>query len=163
MPKPLPLIRKPQPNQARRRLPRRNNSSTTPKSGSNDLTVKASRAAWVQANFITDDTEQMAADANEVLIGATTELAKQGHALRQPEAARRAGAQDAAAEALGRRAGAGARTIPRNWPKWPASGRRSRPTTAKASTARRRASTQASASTSPPSSASWPAAPIPMS
>src|SRR5450759_2195993 len=43
----------------------------------NDLTVKASRAAWVQANFITDDTEQMAADANEVLIGATTELAKQ--------------------------------------------------------------------------------------
>ena len=43
----------------------------------NDLTVKASRAAWVQANFITDDTEQMAADANEALIGATTELAKQ--------------------------------------------------------------------------------------
>src|SRR5664279_5521191 len=43
----------------------------------NDLTVKASRAAWVQSNFITDDTEQMAADANEVLIGATTELAKQ--------------------------------------------------------------------------------------
>ncbi|HEY5175433.1 MAG TPA: M2 family metallopeptidase [Terriglobales bacterium] len=43
----------------------------------NDLTVKASRAAWVQANFITDDTEQMAAEANEVLIGATTELAKQ--------------------------------------------------------------------------------------
>src|SRR5664279_4275318 len=43
----------------------------------NELTVKASRAAWVQSNFITDDTEQMAADANEVLIGATTELAKQ--------------------------------------------------------------------------------------
>ena len=43
----------------------------------NDLTVKASRAAWVQANFITDDTQQMAAEANEVLIGATTELAKQ--------------------------------------------------------------------------------------
>ena len=42
----------------------------------NDLTVKAARAAWVQANFITDDTEQMAADANELLIGATTELAK---------------------------------------------------------------------------------------
>ena len=41
------------------------------------LTEKASRAAWVQANFITDDTEQMAAEANEVLIGATTELAKQ--------------------------------------------------------------------------------------
>jgi peptidyl-dipeptidase A len=42
-----------------------------------DLTVKASRASWVQSNFITDDTEQMAADANEVLIGATTKLAKQ--------------------------------------------------------------------------------------
>jgi len=42
-----------------------------------DLTVKASRASWVQANFITDDTEQMAADANEVLIGVTTKLAKQ--------------------------------------------------------------------------------------
>src|ERR1035438_797374 len=43
----------------------------------NDLTVKASRAAWVQSNFITDDTEQMAADANAALIGATTELATQ--------------------------------------------------------------------------------------
>ncbi len=43
----------------------------------NDLTVKASRASWVQSNFITDDTQQMAADANEVLIGATTGLAKQ--------------------------------------------------------------------------------------
>lgn len=43
----------------------------------NDLTVRASRAAWVQANFITDDTEAMAAQANEVLLGATTELAKQ--------------------------------------------------------------------------------------
>ena len=43
----------------------------------NDLSVKASRASWVQSNFITDDTEQMAADANEVLIGVTTELAKQ--------------------------------------------------------------------------------------
>ena len=43
----------------------------------NDLTVKASRASWVQSNFITDDTQQMAADANEGLIGATTELAKQ--------------------------------------------------------------------------------------
>ena len=43
----------------------------------NDLGVKASRASWVQSNFITDDTEQMAAEANEALIGATTELAKQ--------------------------------------------------------------------------------------
>ena len=28
-----------------------------------DLGVKASRAAWVQENFITEDTEQIAADA----------------------------------------------------------------------------------------------------
>jgi len=42
----------------------------------NDLSVKASRAAWVQANFITVDTETMAAEANEQLIAATTELAK---------------------------------------------------------------------------------------
>ena len=31
----------------------------------------------MQSNFITDDTEIMSADANEALIGATTELAKQ--------------------------------------------------------------------------------------
>ncbi len=43
----------------------------------NDLGVKASRASWVQSNFITDDTEIISADANEALIGATTELAKQ--------------------------------------------------------------------------------------
>ena len=42
----------------------------------NDLTVKDARAGWVQANFITDDTQQIAADADEVLIGATTDLAK---------------------------------------------------------------------------------------
>jgi peptidyl-dipeptidase A len=43
----------------------------------NELAVKASRAAWIQANFITDDTEIMSAEANEAAIGATTELAKQ--------------------------------------------------------------------------------------
>ena len=43
----------------------------------NDLTLKANRASWVQSNFITNDTETMAAEANEALIGATTELAKQ--------------------------------------------------------------------------------------
>jgi peptidyl-dipeptidase A len=42
-----------------------------------DLSIKASRAAWVQANFITDDTEQMAAEANEAYIGAATEMATQ--------------------------------------------------------------------------------------
>ena len=41
-----------------------------------DLSIKANRAAWVQANFITDDTEQMAAEANEAYIGAATELAR---------------------------------------------------------------------------------------
>ena len=43
----------------------------------NDLTTRQGRASWVQSNFITDDTEVMAAQADEVLIGATTELAKQ--------------------------------------------------------------------------------------
>jgi peptidyl-dipeptidase A len=43
----------------------------------NDITVRQSRASWVQSNFITDDTEILAAEANEVVIGATTDLAKQ--------------------------------------------------------------------------------------
>ena len=42
-----------------------------------DLSIKAGRAEWVKSTFITDDTEALAADANEVLIGATTELAEQ--------------------------------------------------------------------------------------
>ena len=42
-----------------------------------DLNIKAARAEWVKSTFITDDTESLAADANEVLIGATTELAEQ--------------------------------------------------------------------------------------
>ena len=40
-----------------------------------DLNIRAGRAEWVKSTFITDDTEALAADANEVLIGATTELA----------------------------------------------------------------------------------------
>lgn len=40
-----------------------------------DLTVRASRAGWVQENFITDDTETMSAQANEVLTAAVTKLA----------------------------------------------------------------------------------------
>jgi peptidyl-dipeptidase A len=40
-----------------------------------DLSVKASRAAWVQANFITDDTEAIASQANQDLIEAQTKLA----------------------------------------------------------------------------------------
>ena len=42
-----------------------------------DLNIKAGRAEWVKSTFITDDTEALAAEANEVLIGATTELAVQ--------------------------------------------------------------------------------------
>ena len=42
----------------------------------NDLIVKASRAQWVQSNFITDDTEALAAEANERYIEATTKLAE---------------------------------------------------------------------------------------
>jgi len=40
-----------------------------------DLSIRAGRAAWVQVNFITDDTEQMAADAQRESIAATMELA----------------------------------------------------------------------------------------
>jgi peptidyl-dipeptidase A len=42
-----------------------------------DLNIKAARADWVKSTFITDDTEALAADANEAVIGATTELAEQ--------------------------------------------------------------------------------------
>ena len=41
-----------------------------------DLGVKASRAAWVQQNFITEDTEQISADANQVATALGVELAK---------------------------------------------------------------------------------------
>jgi peptidyl-dipeptidase A len=40
-----------------------------------DLSVKESRASWVQSNFITDDTEIIAAQANQNLIEATTKIA----------------------------------------------------------------------------------------
>ncbi|MGO9125946.1 MAG: M2 family metallopeptidase [Terriglobales bacterium] len=43
----------------------------------NELTVRAARAAWVQENFITDDTEAIAADANEQNTAAVTELVEQ--------------------------------------------------------------------------------------
>jgi len=42
-----------------------------------ELSVKASRASWVQATFITEDTGILAAEANEALSGAATALAKQ--------------------------------------------------------------------------------------
>jgi len=43
----------------------------------NDLTVRQAHAAWVQSNFITYDSEILASEATEALIGATTDLAKQ--------------------------------------------------------------------------------------
>jgi peptidyl-dipeptidase A len=42
-----------------------------------DLNIKAGRADWVKSTFITDDTELLAAEANDNLIAATTELAEQ--------------------------------------------------------------------------------------
>jgi peptidyl-dipeptidase A len=42
-----------------------------------ELNTKAARAGWVQENFITDDTEAIAADANEQGTAAVTELVEQ--------------------------------------------------------------------------------------
>ncbi len=44
-----------------------------------DLAVKAQRAGWVQENFITEDTEQIAADASEAANTAATKYAKDAH------------------------------------------------------------------------------------
>jgi peptidyl-dipeptidase A len=44
-----------------------------------DLGVKGSRASWVAENFITDDTEQISADANEILNTVSTKYAKEAH------------------------------------------------------------------------------------
>jgi peptidyl-dipeptidase A len=44
-----------------------------------DLTNKAQRASWVEENFITDDTEQMAADANQELSAFSAEMSKKAH------------------------------------------------------------------------------------
>jgi peptidyl-dipeptidase A len=59
----------------------------------NGLAVKASRASWVQSTYITTDTEQIAAEANEAQIAAATEFAKQAARYRDlqlpPELARK--------------------------------------------------------------------------
>lgn len=44
-----------------------------------DLAIKAERADWVQQNFITLDTEQIAADANQEFTAKSVELSKQAH------------------------------------------------------------------------------------
>lgn len=55
----------------------------------NDLGLRAQRASWVQSNFITDDTEVLAADTNKDYIAAVTELAEAARRfdqLQKPEA-----------------------------------------------------------------------------
>jgi peptidyl-dipeptidase A len=47
-----------------------------------DLSMRAARANWVQATYITDDTQQIAAEANERVIAATTELANEAARFR---------------------------------------------------------------------------------
>jgi peptidyl-dipeptidase A len=42
-----------------------------------DMSVKVSRATWVQENFITDDTQALAADAIDQLTALTTQLVEQ--------------------------------------------------------------------------------------
>ena len=42
-----------------------------------DLNIKSGRADWVKSTYVTDDTEALAAQANEKLIAATSELAEQ--------------------------------------------------------------------------------------
>ena len=42
-----------------------------------DLSVKVNRATWVQENFITDDTEALAADAIDQVTAVTTDLVEQ--------------------------------------------------------------------------------------
>jgi len=58
-----------------------------------DLNIKAGRADWVKSTFVTDDTELIAAEANDDLIAATTELAEQSrkyeNADLSPEAKRK--------------------------------------------------------------------------
>ncbi len=42
-----------------------------------ELSVKGNRAQWVQENFITEDTEALAADANDEISAVTTDLVEQ--------------------------------------------------------------------------------------
>lgn len=42
-----------------------------------ELNLKAARAGWVQSTYITDDTELIAADANEAVLAESTRLAKE--------------------------------------------------------------------------------------
>jgi peptidyl-dipeptidase A len=44
-----------------------------------ELTNKAQRASWVQENFITEDTEEIAAEANQELTAFSAEMSKKAH------------------------------------------------------------------------------------
>src|SRR5215813_1830882 len=44
-----------------------------------ELGIKQQRTGWVQENFITYDTEMIAAEANEQLTAASVALSKQAH------------------------------------------------------------------------------------
>jgi peptidyl-dipeptidase A len=44
-----------------------------------DLTNKAQRASWVEENFITDDTEEISAEANQELTTFSAEMSKKAH------------------------------------------------------------------------------------
>src|SRR5437764_13596557 len=46
-----------------------------------DLNVKVNQATWVHDNFITEDTEALAADANDENTAATTELGEGGKSV----------------------------------------------------------------------------------
>jgi peptidyl-dipeptidase A len=48
----------------------------------NELAVRSARASWVQSTYITVDTQQIAAEASEALIAATTELANEAAGFR---------------------------------------------------------------------------------
>ena len=42
-----------------------------------ELSIKSGRADWIKSTYITDDTEELAAEANKEVIAATTEFAEQ--------------------------------------------------------------------------------------
>ena len=67
-----------------------------------DLSVKVNRASWVQENFITDDTQAIAADAIDQVTAVTTDLVEQAKRFDGLTLAARSGAQVHAAKTLAR-------------------------------------------------------------
>jgi hypothetical protein len=108
-----------------------------------DLSVKVQRASWVQENFITDDTQAMAADAIDEVTAVTTDLVEKPSALKAWRCLRNWRGKFMLLK-LAHRARAQRPTLRREMTR---SACRSMPITAKASTAAR----TANVSTSPPS------------